>query len=479
MATNNNINGFNAADIEKYHKGLLSNNERHALEKAALDDPFLADALEGYATPGIDLSADMKSLKARLAQRIEKEEDKVIPIGNSNVPRMRWMRVAAAVVLIAGAGLLANQFIFKNSKDNNIAQADKQSTPANNNKDSVTPAVTATSNETANASNATTGGNSQQDIKTAPDKDEKNTAANLTTINNGHQVQSETAANNPVTKPAPVAAGNITTGEVKLQVPPGAPVETKDIARLPVEKKVVAGGNAGITIEDRAKEKLITEAEKDGTDDRATALRRKADEQRYRQLQNNIFRGRVTDANNAGVPFANVSNIEDKVGTYTDVNGYFNLTSPDSVMNVQVRSIGFENNQVQLKNTAANTKITLREDRNLSTVVISNQKPNVAARNRDANRTLTEPEPADGWDNYDVYLANNLDIPEDVKTKQAQTGTVQVSFEVDRYGEPVNFRVEKSLCDKCDKEAIRLIKQGPKWKRNAAAKGRTTVTINF
>ena len=37
----------------------------------------------------------------------------------------------------------------------------------------------------------------------------------------------------------------------------------------------------------------------------------------------------------------------------------------------------------------------------------------------------------------------------------------------------------KSLCSKCDKEAVRLVKEGPKWKRIASKKGRTTVTINF
>ena len=55
---------------------------------------------------------------------------------------------------------------------------------------------------------------------------------------------------------------------------------------------------------------------------------------------------------------------------------------------------------------------------------------------------------------------------------------MEVSFEVDAKGEPVNIRVEKSLCDKCDKEAIRLIKEGPKWKQNAR-NNRTTVTIPF
>ena len=52
MANDNNIKKFTASDIEKYHKGQLSAKERHDLEKAALDDPFLADALEGYSTAG-------------------------------------------------------------------------------------------------------------------------------------------------------------------------------------------------------------------------------------------------------------------------------------------------------------------------------------------------------------------------------------------------------------------------------------------
>ena len=59
------------------------------------------------------------------------------------------------------------------------------------------------------------------------------------------------------------------------------------------------------------------------------------------------------------------------------------------------------------------------------------------------------------------------------------TGVVEVSFEVDEMGNPVNIKVEKSLCDSCDKEAIRLVKDGPKWKRKAKKKGRTMVTIPF
>jgi len=217
-----------------------------------------------------------------------------------------------------------------------------------------------------------------------------------------------------------------------------------------------------------------------------TANRNISNEQRGNQgylNQFNTFRGRVTDSNNVGVPFANVTNAQDNnAGTYTDAKGYFTITYPDSVVDVQVRSIGFENRSFQLNNTAPSNQVVLQDDRrSLSEVVINNQKPNASARSRqvEANMKLEEPEPADGWDNYDAYLANNLNEPEEIKTKQNNGGQVQVSFEVNKDGEPVNIKVEKSLCNKCDKEAIRLIKEGPKWRRNANKKGRTTVTINF
>jgi TonB family protein len=93
------------------------------------------------------------------------------------------------------------------------------------------------------------------------------------------------------------------------------------------------------------------------------------------------------------------------------------------------------------------------------------------------NQPVEEAEPADGWENYDSYLVNNLQLPAEFSRKQS-SGEVLVSFEVDANGEPVRFRIEKSLCKACDREAIRLIKDGPRWKNRAGA-GRTTVSVIF
>ena len=45
MSENNYHINYSASDIEKYWKGQLSAAEMHSMEKAAMDDPFLADAI--------------------------------------------------------------------------------------------------------------------------------------------------------------------------------------------------------------------------------------------------------------------------------------------------------------------------------------------------------------------------------------------------------------------------------------------------
>src|SRR5690242_12141025 len=56
---------YSLADIQRYLQGGMNAREMHDLERAALEDPFLADALEGYR------EADMQQAPMHLTQ-IEK-----------------------------------------------------------------------------------------------------------------------------------------------------------------------------------------------------------------------------------------------------------------------------------------------------------------------------------------------------------------------------------------------------------------------
>ena len=84
-------------DIEKYLTGKLSPAEMHALEKRALSDPFLAEALEGAHTIGAeDFAADVKSLRDSLHQKEHR-----------SIGAWGWTaRIAACVALLVAAAFL-------------------------------------------------------------------------------------------------------------------------------------------------------------------------------------------------------------------------------------------------------------------------------------------------------------------------------------------------------------------------------------
>ena len=114
MAGGEPIKNFSGEDIRRYHAGELSPQERHALEKAALDDPFLADALEGYAYT-VTPDADLAELRQRLQQK--REEEKVIPPGRSAAQPFRWWRIAALFLLLVGAGWAVVWFMQTENRD--------------------------------------------------------------------------------------------------------------------------------------------------------------------------------------------------------------------------------------------------------------------------------------------------------------------------------------------------------------------------
>ena len=134
MSEEKNIINYTAADIEKYWKGKLSPAEMHAMEKAAMDDPFLADALEGYKNASL---ADLDSLKERLDKRVRA----VVPIINLNRKRFTWVRVAAAVIIIVGVGLLVQQLVFNDRNKDSIAilEKDDKKPESVTNNDQITP----------------------------------------------------------------------------------------------------------------------------------------------------------------------------------------------------------------------------------------------------------------------------------------------------------------------------------------------------
>lgn len=88
---------WGVSDFKRYHSQQMPAAERHALEKAALDDPFLEDALDGYAFAATPVE-DIVELSNNLAQPKEQSRVVVLPIRSRHI----FLKVAAILVLVAG-----------------------------------------------------------------------------------------------------------------------------------------------------------------------------------------------------------------------------------------------------------------------------------------------------------------------------------------------------------------------------------------
>jgi TonB family protein len=168
-------------------------------------------------------------------------------------------------------------------------------------------------------------------------------------------------------------------------------------------------------------------------------------------------------------------NTDDRVGTYTDIRGDFNLVSSDSVLNVQIRSLGYLSGNYKLVPSTQFKSLTLKEDFYARRLMTDTSRHLVSSTTIKKDTAELE-EPEVGWGNFNTYVANNIQIPETIRKKNTLSN-VELSFDVDRNGNPTNIRVTKSSqCKECDEEAKRVLKEGPKWKKRGR-RSKTTISI--
>src|SRR6478609_697992 len=98
-------------DIEKYRKGELTSVEMHALEKKALHDPFLAEALEGLESISPEhVSLDINEINQKILSR------------KKNATWFTPLRIAAGIILLAGCVFL---FYNVNKPEEQLAQTEE------------------------------------------------------------------------------------------------------------------------------------------------------------------------------------------------------------------------------------------------------------------------------------------------------------------------------------------------------------------
>jgi TonB family protein len=450
-----NIN-YTARDIEQYLAGNLSQQQMHAMEKAALDDPFLAEAMEGYeAVKDKEWNNHLVALREELSSK--GAVAKVIPLHKS---KNNWWKAAAAVLII-GTGAALPFILSRDKKEDNGKQQIAQNIPVH--KDSIiqieipSPAsVTQSLNPSASAT--------KEDKKTIP-----GTVAQVDKINGktGQDIILEPGA--PVFKPAAPPASGATSADDKV------------IAAAPAANSTPASENADVAKDENAEKNKA--AAKQAEANVLASQRSQGAFTKKEAVLNNFFTAQVVATDNTPLPFTNISIKRENFGTYADAKGMVRLVSTDSILNIEVKSVGYQPKIFALRNNQAQTKIVLQEEE----VALKDRKVigNVAKAGNQLSRrarllkdSAVNVEPADGWDNYDTYVANNLDIPE-AALKDDRHGEVEITFDVKSNGTISNIRVNKSLGAEYDEAAKRLIQEGPQWKVKKGKKTSASVKVQF
>lgn len=387
-------NGFTASDIERYHSGKMLPEERHALEKAALDDPFLTDALEGYpftSTPNDDLA----KIRSRLDEKLNRK--KIIPI----FQKYRWLSVAAILLIIAGTVWVKYNISGKRNAAFPTAMQ-KKDVPKDTNS-----VVTTSQNVLPDSTDITA-----SSVKQSPLSNKQTKAPD--TKNKTEQETVGLTSNKQLNK----------SNDKELNQVNNAEIVSKAIS-LPAQNEI-ASSNNNISNVQRMNGNMNNAISPDP---------------RLNNASNDAARKRVyykTEKNNNADLAGKISGLKTN-DTIQDLNIVLQPLPKDSLKEIVV-GYGKE-------------------------VKPAEKYPHVI---------IDTLEPAEGYVNFDDYVVNNLKVPDELKTKMG-SGEVQLSFDVDKEGQPTNIAVVKSLCQKCDEEAIRLLKEGPKWKKGKNKKGKITI----
>lgn len=466
MSNDNKNKIYTAEEIEQYFRGKLNAQQMYEMEKAALDDPFLAEAMEGYE--GMKDKEWKKQLVAVRKQVAEVEsEAKVIPMHRSTG---RWWKAAAAVLILGCGGLLTYVLTKNNDSEKTVPQVAQtiQAAPE--------PVI------------ATDSIPIPQQIKTippvatvAPRKDTITTSYQFAAI-----VPDEKKDEAFVYKAdkSPATASANANGLSINDRNKSNDLANKINSNASLENVAGKTNNAGVVSSEGIANNYVTEKAKKNAESleyfrskSAKTVTKKAEE------PNNYFNAQVVGDDNSPLPFTNISIKSENFGTYADVKGNFRLISPDTVLTVEVRSVGYEPVVYSLRSNRPLNKIVLREDetamKSRKTAddkdIATTQRLRVA---RVVSDTLINVEPADGWDNYNTYVANNLDIPEEL-LKNEFHGEVELSFDVRPDGAISNIRINKSMGEAYDEAAKKLIRQGPQWKVKKGKKTTASVKVQF
>lgn len=337
---------YNADDIRRYLENKMSKPEMHDLEQAALDDPFLQDAIDGYRDAYLSGSEKINSIVSELENftpntRTKKYRNIVIPIWKTKI-----LRYAVAAIFIGTAGWFVLHYVAGNNPA--ITTANKSRLISDS-----TSAITTKSNKELAKTLIDDTANKKRQLP-ADEKLKGNMAYNLQKQDTNQWLAPGTTPNNELTK------NNLNA------------VNTTP-ASNPAAKNIV---------NDRSSKQPVP----------ATTIN-----------------GRITDKENHPLENITLKIRGTKYSTATNASGRFSLQIPDSNAVIVASAPGYKTSEQSVSWFLNNTLQMEQSYSTPGEVVISSYSPGKQAVNGADDKEIdtSKAVPAGGWKMFTSYFDKN------------------------------------------------------------------------
>ena len=424
--------------LRQYHEDTLPQALQHQLERHLLDCDLCSDMLEGMALSDAGkTAAAVKSINQQIAAKTQQQKRRPVPV---------W-RVAAAILVLLSSTLLVFYYNYRELKqEQSIATTETDRAIQDAMKPAQVPGAS-TPEAMAEAAPDTVRPKPVAAVA-SPVKRARKTApavapdlpTELAEAKAEQEVKNETLLQEPL-KPADAPAVAQTTESVKS-------FAAQSKAALVPESTAVEGALAG----------------------KAAGVRIRG----LSSISTKQVQGQVLSPEGQPLPGVAVTIKGTSTGVATDENGLFSLTMPQDKATLAFRFIGFETQEKTVDASTQHLTVNLNPDtKSLSEVVVTGY-----AKTTTPPPTIVAARPTAGMRAYRKYLEENIRY-----TPDSRKGRVVVQATVSANGELQNLRVVKSLCPSCDAEALRLVKEGPRWKAASsngnAVNQQVKITVRF
>lgn len=451
--------------LEDYLDGKLDAKTMNRVEREALEDPFVAEALAGLsASPKRSLqsiSLLQKQLQERIAEQQVSKKTKVIT----------WQRLSIAAT--AAVMFIAVSIVFwmkETAHQNQLAKQPK----------SVDVTIAPVVPEPAPP--VVTDGLAK--LKTDPKKD----AAEIENAD----VDPRTAE---IDRAVAAAKTNAYAANRKAKA---APVPAADAAPQSLNKAVVTGSPMVL-------KKSVTQSAQNISAEKEMAYGTPAVAARAMvapgiPVSPSVLTGKVTSAND-GLPLPGVSvSVEGtKLAAFTDAEGRFRIPADSNIKGekIIVKYIGFDAKAIPVQlNEPMNIRLA-QNNMALSEVAVTFKTAQSSKKVKDSNNInaaslgsvlsgkvagvkVSDPKetasvPDGGWDKWARYIRrNNKFNKEPFLNRQ-----VELSFRIGADGKATDMKVLDGIDEAHDQEAKRLVLEGPKWTVPANPTDRVNLSIAF